>query len=153
VGNCDNPYLVPKKEEKSGTATRSLRSPRREVDRTRFELIIKSSFGHDLPFFFDFSISGIKRVKAQWVSPSVQLNLNHCARFAFLSRAIGEIDGPSFSSPPRQCGPCVHPSGNALPFLLLVPVSLFFTHGTTLLNPIFWPGSSTNQVRVLKIHG
>ena len=90
VGNCDNPYLVPKKEEKSGTATRSLRSPRREVDRTRFELIIKSSFGHDLPFFFDFSISGIKRVKAQWVSPSVQLNLNHCARFVFLSRAIDE---------------------------------------------------------------
>jgi len=25
-------------------------------------------------------ISGIKRVQAQWVSPSVQVNLNHCAR-------------------------------------------------------------------------
>ena len=42
-----------------------------------------------------FSISGIKRVQAQWVSPSVQVNINHCARFIFLSRAIDETDPPS----------------------------------------------------------
>ena len=38
---------------------------------------------------------GVKRVQAQWVSPSVQVNINHCARFIFLSRAIDETDPPS----------------------------------------------------------
>ena len=46
---------------------------------------------------FDFRLSGIKRVYAEFASPSVQVNLNHCARFVFLSRAIDETDFPPMS--------------------------------------------------------
>ena len=40
-------------------------------------------------------ISGIKGVQVHWVSPSVQVNPNQCARFVFLSHAIDETDSPA----------------------------------------------------------
>jgi len=57
------------------------------------------------------SISGIRRAKAQWVSPSVQVNINHCARFVFLSRAIDETDSSyTIGFPARTIARRVPPS-------------------------------------------
>ena len=59
------------------------------------------------------SAGGIKRVQAWcWYHPRFKVDLNHCARFGSLSRAIDKTDPPSLS-------PC--PSRLVLVAVLLLP--------------------------------
>jgi len=52
-----------------------------------------------------------KGASPEWVSPSVQANLNHCARFSSLARAIDETDSSSYVAMPVSTCTTAYGSG------------------------------------------
>ena len=98
---------------------------------------VRCTYGAVRCTIFDFRLVVSKGCKPKWVSPSVQLYFNRCARFVFLSRAIDKTDSPSgMAGQATRLRVLPHPRiSTSLAAMLRRPPCFFHVFLCTLIRP------------------